>query len=104
MQAQACFGLAQSLKGRGEQEEGKKGAELTKEAETYFDRVIDKFADVKRNDDTLGDMAKRELFELRNLAIGKVVPDIEGIDADGKKFKLSDYRGKVVLLDFWAKW
>jgi cytochrome oxidase Cu insertion factor (SCO1/SenC/PrrC family) len=28
--------------------------------------------------------------------------DIRGTDADGKPFQLSDYRGKVVLLDFWA--
>jgi cytochrome oxidase Cu insertion factor (SCO1/SenC/PrrC family) len=33
---------------------------------------------------------------------GKPAPEIAGIDADGKKFFLSDYRGKVVLLDFWA--
>jgi hypothetical protein len=36
--------------------------------------------------------------------IGKVVPDIRAEDTDGKEFKLSDYRGKVVLLDFWGHW
>jgi hypothetical protein len=30
--------------------------------------------------------------------------EIDGEDADGQSFKLSDYRGKVVLLDFWAGW
>jgi cytochrome oxidase Cu insertion factor (SCO1/SenC/PrrC family) len=35
---------------------------------------------------------------------GKPAPDISGIDADGIPFQLSDYRGKVVLLDFWASW
>jgi|GEM_PF-1167921 cytochrome c biogenesis protein CcmG/thiol:disulfide interchange protein DsbE len=35
---------------------------------------------------------------------GKTAPEIAGIDADGAKFHLSDYRGKVVLLDFWASW
>jgi hypothetical protein len=36
--------------------------------------------------------------------VGNLAHEIEGEDIDGKKFKLSDYRGKVVLLDFWASW
>ena len=47
---------------------------------------------------------KGELFVLRNLATGKTAPDIAGEDGDSKNFKLSDYRGKVVILDFWANW
>ena len=47
-------------------------------------------------------MAEGALFEINNLSIGKVAPDIEGEDLDGKSFKLSDYRGKVVVLDFWG--
>jgi thiol-disulfide isomerase/thioredoxin len=35
---------------------------------------------------------------------GKPAPEIRGVDADGQSFQLSDYRGKVVLLDFWATW
>ena len=31
----------------------------------------------------------------------KAALDISGVDADGKLFQLGDYRGKVVLLDFW---
>lgn len=38
------------------------------------------------------------------LGIDKQAPDIEGTDIDGKLFKLSDYRGKVVFLDFWGHW
>jgi len=38
------------------------------------------------------------------LEIGSVAPDIEGNDLDGVAFKLSDYRGKVVVLDFWGDW
>jgi hypothetical protein len=69
------------------------------EAEKHFNDVIDKYGtkDQKQS-------AKGELFEMHNLAIGKVAPEIEGQDVDGKKFKLSDYRGKVVVLDFWGDW
>jgi len=38
------------------------------------------------------------------LSIGKRAPDFEAKDADGVAFKLSDYRGKVVVLDFWGYW
>jgi peroxiredoxin len=38
------------------------------------------------------------------LAIGDRAPEILGKDLDGDSFKLSDYRGKVVLLDFWGHW
>ena len=37
-------------------------------------------------------------------AVGSVAPEIEGTDIDGVPFKLSDYRGQVILLDFWGDW
>ena len=59
---------------------------------------------LKRYRAAYGERAKAVLFELDALAIGKPVPDIVGEDLDGKPMKLSDYRGKVVLLDFWGHW
>jgi hypothetical protein len=47
---------------------------------------------------------KGELFARENLSVGSKAPDIVGTDCDGKEFKLSDYKGKVVLLDFWGFW
>ena len=37
-------------------------------------------------------------------ALGELAPEISGADVFGEKFKLSDYRGKVVMLDFWGDW
>jgi cytochrome oxidase Cu insertion factor (SCO1/SenC/PrrC family) len=36
--------------------------------------------------------------------VGNLAPDFEAKDVEGKAFRLSDYRGKVVLLDFWGFW
>jgi len=67
-------------------------------------RVEKEFADVDTGRGKLGARAKAALHELRDLAIGKPAPEIEGRDLEGVAFKLSEYRGKVVLLDFWGNW
>lgn len=36
--------------------------------------------------------------------IGNLAPDIELTGVDGKTYKLSDLRGKIVFIDFWASW
>ena len=36
--------------------------------------------------------------------IGKKAPNFESVLLDGSKFKLSEQKGKVVVLDFWATW
>jgi AhpC/TSA family len=41
---------------------------------------------------------------VEGLQVGNLAPDIENEDLDGETFKLSDYRGKVVMLDFWGNW
>ena len=35
---------------------------------------------------------------------GNIALEIVGSDIDGHRFRLSDYRGKVVVLDFWGHW
>jgi cytochrome oxidase Cu insertion factor (SCO1/SenC/PrrC family) len=54
-------------------------------------------------DGTVGRKAKNELFDQRYLSIHGAAPEVKGTDQDGKHFKLSDYKGKVVLLDFWSE-
>src|SRR5262245_30244416 len=77
-------------------------AKAVAQVEAAFEQAAKKYGDVKLPfGGTVGDNAKRELFAIRHLAVGKVAPDIAGPDQDGKRFKLSDYKGKVVLLYFW---
>ena len=53
---------------------------------------------------TFAKRAAGMLYEVDHLQIGMKVPDFEGKDTDGVAFKLSDYKGKVILLDFWGDW
>ena len=87
--------------------------ELLTAAESLFQRVVDEFADVSGDlvlngrtlpRGTLGEQAAPALFEMQNLSVGKVAPEIAAEDIEGIDFKLSDYRGKVVMLDFWGHW
>ena len=52
-------------------------------------------------DTDYGMLARGELFKP---VVGELAPDFKGRTIDGYEFKLSDYRGKVVLLDFWGNW
>jgi len=103
VKVQATLSLGQMLKQKTETPGTKKAdiEKLSKEAETLLASIEKDFPDANAQ---ILEQAKVDLFELRNLAIGKTIPEVEGEDADGKKFKLSDYRGKVVVLDFWAEW
>jgi hypothetical protein len=79
---------------------------LEKESEEFYERTIAAYSDVKSPGHirTFGQRAEAALFERRHLQVGKQAPGIEGVDLEGKKFRLSDYRGKVVVLDFWGNW
>lgn len=127
IQGQACLRLALFLSGRldrldllqGQPEKSKRYENLygkeyldtlrrrdrTKavaEVEALLERAARQYGDVKLPyGSAVGAVAKTELFALRHLAIGKEAADIEGADQEGVRFKLSDYRGKVVLLYFW---
>jgi S1-C subfamily serine protease/peroxiredoxin len=77
---------------------------LEAEALSLFEKIGADFANVVVGDRSLGERVEPQLFECRTLKVGAPVPEIEGPDVDGREFKLSDHRGKVVLLEFWADW
>src|SRR5690606_39158089 len=53
---------------------------------------------------TLGRVLKQQLEALALSAVGKKAPEIPGQTPDGKQLSLSDLRGKLTLIDFWASW
>ncbi len=65
--------------------------------------VADYAGDLPYRNSTLQARAAGHL-NATNLVVGKVAPDMIGHDIDGESFRLSDYRGKIVLLDFWGDW
>ncbi|MFT3878138.1 MAG: TlpA disulfide reductase family protein [Gemmatales bacterium] len=94
-QAQARFILASLIMKSGE----------SKSYIQMFEELVKDFKDSEDKEvKSIVARAERTLFEIRSLAIGKPVPDIEGEDIEGKRFKLSDYKGKVILLVFWGHW
>lgn len=79
-------------------------AKLEADAIRLFTEVANRFGDEKYGPKKLSEWAKSAIYEIQNLSIGKTAPEISGEDIDGGKFKLSDYRGKVIMLDFWGHW
>ena len=49
-------------------------------------------------------MIPEKILAKKRAAIGMPAPEFAATDITGKKFNLSDYRGKYVLLEFWASW
>jgi AhpC/TSA family len=103
----ACLVLGQVLMGSADRlaaANASAAAKMRQESTRLLEEAADKYADVKTAfDGPVGRKAKSELFDLRHLSVGKPAPEITGVDQDGKHFKLSDYKGKVVLLDFWSE-
>ncbi len=74
-------------------------------AKVFYQELMSTYATLEAGwGGTYGDVAGRALYEMEHLQIGMVAPDFESVDETGAKFKVSDYRGKVVVLDFWGYW
>ena len=65
----------------------------------YAGQIKGKFLNNKPVEAFLSRMDK-----IKAVAIGQIAPDFEAPTLTGGKMKLSDLRGKYVLLDFWASW
>jgi len=94
----ACFGLGFLIYNQNLDPQREEPADLD-EAIRLFRRTVKEFEGT-----SAADWAEGFLFELEHLQIGQKAPEIVGEDVDGNEIKLSDFLGRVVVIDFWGFW
>jgi len=112
VRAQAALGRANYAKDDFDAAEARQEPEATvagTKAVEMMEALRRDFGDVRAlryadTGETIGDEVARQLVELRTLRVGMPAPEIADEDLNGARFRLSDYRGKVVLLVFWGTW
>ena len=103
----AWYAITENLQQQSGEVGIKQAEELNKRTEMIYEKLAKDYADVPMANGrgTIGSTIKAALFELQNLSIGKVAPEVLCLNIDGdKEDKLSNYKGKVVVLDIWATW
>lgn len=110
-QARACKTLVLTHREMVEAAERlKKDESLRKSVEKargkdYVETLLAKAEKSKNEADELAKLIEGKYAGLVfDTSIGKAAPEITSVDLDGKKVKLSDLKGKVVVLDIWATW
>jgi peroxiredoxin len=91
----AALGASMLLKNLGD------APEVMKKRLTYLRQAIIMAADQTVGDISVADIVTDELFVIRFLAKGRVAPDLGGADVAGRMIRLSELRGKTVVLLFW---
>ena len=65
--------------------------------------VSSKRVDIEKNEIVMREHSQAD-YKRVELTVGAELPDFQFTDFEGKKRQLSEFRGKYVLLDFWALW
>ena len=113
---------AKARKSETAEEPGKKA--MSEEIEVLYGRLLKDFRDLRpsrKSKHSYGELALTALGNLKpksgrsgasptsfpegvGLEVGLVAPEIQGLDTSGNPMRLSAFRGKVVVLDFWGDW
>ena len=91
----AALGAAMMLKGLGD------APEVMKKRLTYLRQAIIMASDQNIGEVSVADIVTDELYVIRYLAKGRIAPDLSGADVAGRVIRLSELRGKTVVLLFW---
>lgn len=74
-------------------------AEQAAEAAVIYKQIVAEYPKT-----STAERCKGLIFAAENLQIGMTAPDIVGKDHDGNDIKLSDFKDKVTVIDFWGFW
>lgn len=91
----AAFAAAMLLKTLGD------APEVMKKRLTYLRQAIIMAADQTVGEINIADIVTNELYVIRFLSKGRNAPDLSGTDVGGRIIRLSEMRGKTVILLFW---
>jgi hypothetical protein len=69
------------------------------QAKTIFRRVMDEYPKTR-----FASEARGNIYEIESLNVGQAAPELVLKFVDGRQARLADYKGKTVLLVFWASW
>ena len=94
-QGMAALAAAIMLKNLGDD------PEVMKKRLTYLRKAIIQASDQKMGESSVADIVTDELYVIRNLSKGRTAPDLGGTDVAGRALRLSDLKGKHVVLLFW---
>ena len=104
VKASATFYLQALLDKQAKTLQGEKAEALMAEIDSLQESLKNDYAEMV---DLVGvafvDRIEGSVFA-RQLTVGKVAPELAGSDLEGVDFKLSDYKGKVIVVDFWGVW
>ena len=72
---------------------------VTKDSlQLFYDKLDDNLQTSKKG------IALKNSFEIQKIKVGEQFIEINAKDLEGNTVKLSDFKGKVIILDFWAYW
>ncbi|WP_438482456.1 TlpA family protein disulfide reductase [Oleiharenicola lentus] len=80
-------------------DEGDKALVILKSVKADFPNT-----EVGKNLDSIIDAVEKQIASANVLAVGKPFANFTATDLAGKEFSLDAFKGKVVLIDFWATW
>jgi len=95
IQGVAALGASMILKSLGD------NPDLMRKRLTYLTQAIKLSCEVDVGGTTVAKLAEDELYIIQHLSKGRIAPDLIGVDSGGRPLKLSDHKGKVIVLLFW---